>query len=212
MAAANYLRHSLFDQLSQRNDAPEQASRPFDRDRDGWVLGEGGGVLVVESLEHAQKRGARIYAEIVGFAAGFDPGRTGKGLVRTLRRALSQAGVTPKAIDHINAQGNSTTAGDAWEARAIAEVFGVGSATRPVFAAKGALGHLGAAANTVELAASLLGQQQGLVPRTLNYENPALDCPVQATRENRPMELPHFLKIGMTEMGQCAAVVCRKWL
>src|SRR5205807_4905170 len=107
IATANYLRHSLFDRLAKRNDAPEKASRPFDRDRDGWVLGEGGGILVVESVEHAQRRGARIYAEIAGFAAGFDPGKCGRGLVRTLRQALSRAGVAPKAIDHINSQGNS---------------------------------------------------------------------------------------------------------
>jgi 3-oxoacyl-[acyl-carrier-protein] synthase II len=211
IAAANYLRHSLFDQLSRRNEAPEKASRPFDRDRDGWVLGEGGGVLLVESLDGAQRRGARIYAEIVGFAAGCDPGCLGKGLARTMRQALTRAEVAPGAIDHVNAQGNSTTRGDAWEARAIAEVFGTGPLSRPVFAAKGALGHMGAAANTVELAASLLSQQHALVPRTLNYDNPAPDCPVWVSATNRPVEQPHFLKIGFTEMGQCAAVVCRKW-
>jgi 3-oxoacyl-[acyl-carrier-protein] synthase II len=211
LAVANYLRHALFDQLSRRNEAPEKASRPFDRDRDGCVLGEGGGILVVEELEHAQRRGARIYAEIAGFAAGFDPGRAGPGLARTLRQALCRAGVEFQGIDHVNAQGNGTTAGDAWEARAIAEVFGNGPTARPVFAAKGALGHLGAAANTVELAASLLTQQQGFVPRTLNYENPDPECPVNVTRANRPVELPHFLKVGITEMGQCAAVVCKKW-
>jgi 3-oxoacyl-[acyl-carrier-protein] synthase II len=212
IATANFLRHSLFHELSLRNDAPEKASRPFDRDRDGSVLGEGGGVLVVESLEHAKKRGARIYAEVLGFAAGFDPGCSGKGLARTLRQAVARAGVTSGAIDHINAQGNGTRGGDAWEARAIAEVFGAGPAARPVFAAKGALGHLGAAANTVELAASLLSQQQGVVPRTVNYENPAPECPVRVTRDNIPVEFPHFLKIGFTEMGQCAAAVLRKMM
>jgi 3-oxoacyl-[acyl-carrier-protein] synthase II len=212
IAVANYLRHNLFDQLSGRNDEPEKASRPFDRDRDGWVLGEGGGMLIVEDLEHAQKRGARIYAEIAGFAAGFDTRLSGRGLVRTLRQALAGAGVGPEAIDHINAQGNSTFSGDAREARAIAEVFGTCPKARPVYAAKGALGHLGAAANTVELAASLLAQQHGLVPRTVNFEHPAPECPVRVTRENRDVELPHFLKIAFTEMGQCAAIVCRKWL
>jgi 3-oxoacyl-[acyl-carrier-protein] synthase II len=211
IAAANYLRHSLFDQLSHRNEAPGKASRPFDRDRDGWVLGEGGGILLVESLDSAEKRGARIYAEIAGFAAGFDFGCSGKGLAKTIRQALSRADISPRAIDHINAQGNSTIMGDAWEARAIAEIFGTGLLASPVFAAKGALGHLGAAANTVELAASLLSQQQGLLPGTLNYENAAPDCPVRITSVNRPIEQRHFLKIGFTEMGQCAAVVCKKW-
>ncbi len=211
MAVANFLRHCLFDQMSRRNDAPEHASRPFERDRDGWVLAEGGGILIVEDLEHALRRGARIYAEVAGFAAGFDPGCSGKGLARTIRVALTRAGVTPEAIDHINAQGNSTSSGDAWEARAIAAVFGEGPTACPVFAPKGALGHLGAAANSVELAASLLALQQGILPGTLNYDNPAPECPVRVNRANRPVELPHFLKIGFTEMGQCAAVVCKKW-
>jgi len=187
------------------------ASRPFDRDRDGSVLGEGGGVVVVEDLDHAQKRGARIYAEIAGFSAGFDRSHTGLGLARIIRKAIHQAGIAPHFIDHINAQGNSTTRGDAWEARAIAEVFGSGTSARPVFAPKGGLGHLGAAANIVELIGGLLSQQNGLVPRTLNFENAAPDCPVQIVRENRPIQRPHFLKIGFTEMGQCAAVVCKKW-
>ncbi len=211
IAVANYLRHQLFDQLSQRNDDPEKASRPFDRDRDGWVLGEGGGMLVVEDREHAQRRNARIYAEVVGFAAGFVPGWSGKGVARIIHQALVRANVAPGDIDHVNAQGNSTTRGDAWEARAIAEIFGGDAAARPVFAAKGALGNLGAAAGSVELAASLLAQQHGLVPRSVNYDNPARDCPVRATRECRPVEKPYFLKLGLTEMGQCAAVVCRKW-
>jgi 3-oxoacyl-[acyl-carrier-protein] synthase II len=210
VAVANYLRHCLFDQLARPTDSPEKASRPFDRDRNGWVLGEGGGILVVEELKHAHRRGARIYAEVAGFASGFDPRRSGRGLARVLHLALVRAGVSPQDIDHINAQGNSTVAGDAWEARAVAEVFGTGPKARPVFAGKGALGHLGAAANTVELSASLLAQQHGLLPRTLNYDNPAPECPVHVQRENRPVEFPHFLKIGFTEMGQCAAVVCKK--
>ncbi len=211
LAVANYLRHNLFDQLSRRNESPCKASRPFDRDREGWVLGEGGGTLVVEELEHARRRGARIYAEIVGFASGFDPRCSGTGLARIVRQALSRAHVPPSGIDHINAQGNATRLGDAWEARSIAEVFGKGPNARPVFAAKGALGHLGAAANSVELAASLLSQQHGIVPRTLNHDVPADDCPVEVTRANRAVEQPSFLKIATTEMGHCAAVVCKKW-
>ena len=209
---ANYLRHCMFDKLSLRNDAPEKASRPFDRDRDGGVLGEGGGVLVVEDLEHAQRRGARIYAEITGMASGFDAGCTGKGLAKTIRAALDRAAVGPADVDHVNAQGNSTVFGDAWEARALAAVFGPAPKARPVFAGKGALGNLGAAANTVELAASLFGQQHGLIPHTINHEHTAPDCPVRVLRENKPLETPHFLKVGFTEMGQCAAVVCRKWV
>jgi 3-oxoacyl-[acyl-carrier-protein] synthase II len=207
LAVANFLRHNLFDHLSRRNEDPEKASRPFDRDRDGLVLGEGGGILIVEELEHALRRKARIYAEVTGFAAGF--GTTSTGLTRVLRQALVRAKLAPEAIGHINAQGNSTIGGDALEARAIAEVFGPQGP--PVFAGKGALGHLGAASGSVELAASLLALQQGVLPRTVNYDNPAPECPISVTSENAPVQSPHFLKIGFTEMGQCAAVVCKKW-
>lgn len=205
---ANFMRHCLFDELSHRSEAPEKACRPFDRDRDGLVLGEGGGVILVEELEHARRRGARIYAEIAGFASGFDRGCIGPGLARTVRGALTQAGVAPNDIDHINAHGISTVGGDAFEARGLAEIFGK---TRPAFAPKSGLGHMGAACGTVELAASLLAQQHGLVPGTLNYDNPAPDCPIRVCRDNRQMETPNFLKVSYTEMGQCAAAVCRKW-
>lgn len=207
----NYLRHLLFSPLSRRNEEPEKASRPFDRDRDGWVLGEGGGVLVVEELEHARRRGARIYAEIAGFAAAFDPKCAGKGLARALRQAITSARLTPRDIDHVNAQGNSTIQGDAFEARALQEVFGPKTTARPVFAPKSALGHLGAGSAPVELAASLLAMQHATLPGTLNLDHPAPECPVNVQREARPVQLPHFLKMGFTEMGQCAAVVCRRW-
>ena len=109
-------RQSLFSPLSRRNDAPEKACRPFDRGRDGVVLGEGGGVLVLEELEHARRRGARIYAEVIGFGAAFDRGRSGAGVVRAVRAALAEAGVGPDDLDHVNAQGYSTVQADALEA------------------------------------------------------------------------------------------------
>jgi 3-oxoacyl-[acyl-carrier-protein] synthase II len=205
------VRQSLFEPLSRRNDAPQTACRPFDRDRDGLVLGEGGGVFVLEELEHARKRGAHIYAEVVGFGAAFDRDRSGPGLARAIRAALADAHLTPEQIDHINAQGFSTIEEDRWEARAIQEVFGGCNPPIPVFAAKSYFGNLGAGSGTSELAASLLALENGLVPATLNYEHPDPACPVAVSAEPRQVERPHVLKISFTEIGQCAAVVCRKW-
>ncbi len=205
------VRQCLFSHLSRRNEAPEKASRPFDRSRDGLVIGEGAAVLVLEDLAHAQKRGARIYAELVGFGSAFDRDRSGKGLARAVRTALERAGVGPEDIDHVNAHGLSTVEADAWEARGLREVFGERNPNVPVLAAKSYFGNLGAGSGLAELAASVLGAAHGLVPATLNFEQPDPECPV--TVQARPAELrkPHFLKVGFTEMGQCAAVVCRKW-
>lgn len=207
----NFLRHCLFSPLSRRNNEPTKACRPFDKNRDGWVLGEGAGVLVVEALVHAEKRGAPILAEIVGFASTFDRGRSGKGLARALRQALERAGIGPRDIDHVNAQGNSSRDADAWEARAIAEVFGTGRDAPPVLACKSYMGHLGAAGSAVEMVAGLLAQKHGVLPRTLNYDEPDPACPVNVVREPKQIRKPHFLKIAFTEMGQCAAVVFRKF-
>ncbi len=200
-------RQSLFTELSRRNDAPERACRPFDRGRDGVVLGEGGGVLVLEELEHARRRGARIYAEVLGFGAAFDRGLTGAGVVRAVRAALREAAVGADELDHVNAQGYSMGWSDAVEARALCEVFGP---SLPVFAAKSYFGNAGPASGPLELAASLLAAADGVLPATLNYEEADPDCPVNVVREPRPVRRPCFLKLGFTERGQCAAVVCRK--
>ncbi len=202
-------RQCLFAELSRRNDSPEQACRPFDKKRDGAVLGEGGGVFVVEELQHARRRGARIYAEIVGFASAFDRGRTGKRLAQAMQSALRQAGITPDDVDHVNAHGLGSVPLDPWEARAIHDVFG--KRPIPVFAAKSYFGNLYAASGTSELAASVLALVHGQVPRTLNYEEPDPACPVAVTREIQPVTRPYFLKLGLTDLGQCAVVVCRKW-
>jgi 3-oxoacyl-[acyl-carrier-protein] synthase II len=205
------VRQALFQPLSRRNDAPEKASRPFDRGRDGMVLGEGAGVLVLEELEHARRRGARIYAEMVGFGASFDRDRSGAGLARAIRAALNDAGIGPGDVDHINAQGCSVVDLDAWEARGLQEVFGDCHPAVPVFAAKSYFGNLGAGSGTSELAASLLALQHGQLPATLNYEEPDPACPVTVNTALRPVTRPHALKIGFTDVGQCAAVVFRKW-
>lgn len=203
-------RVTLFQSLSRRNDAPEKACRPFDRQRDGSVVAEGAGVFVIEDLEHARKRGARIYAEVVGFGSAFDRHRSGAGIARAARAALKEAGIGPQDLDHVNAHGLGTIATDIWEAKAIREIFGSGPMA-PVFAPKSYFGNMGAASGPAELVASLLAMEHGILPPTLNFEepDPACDIPV-AAGSSRPVTRPYFMKLGFTEMGQCAALVCRK--
>ncbi len=206
------VRQCLFEHLSRRNDEPAKACRPFDRSRDGLVLGEGAGVFVVEDLEHARRRGGRIYAEIVGFGAAFDPGLRGDGLARAVRAALAEAGIGPNDIDHVNAHGLSTPQSDAWEARGLYEVFGSCSPPPPVLAVKSYIGNLGAGGSTAELAASVLAMNDGRVPPTLNYEQADPDCPLSVlSGEPRPMTRPYVVKVSFTQMGQCAAMVVRQW-
>jgi 3-oxoacyl-[acyl-carrier-protein] synthase II len=202
------VRQCLFEPLSHRNDAPEKASRPFDRRRDGLVLGEGAAVFCFEDLEHAKNRGARIYAEVVGFGSAFDVKKDGRGVARAIRAALAEAGVSPEEIDHVNAHGLGTVASDRWEARGVFEIFGD---RVPVFAPKSYFGNLGAGGGLLELAASLVGFQQGQVPATLNYEEPDPECPVSVAASVRTARTPFMVKVSFTQMGQCAALVCRNW-
>jgi len=209
LGPTSMVRQCLFLPLSHRNDAPDKACRPFDRGRDGIVLGEGAGVLVLEELEYARRRGARIYAEVVGFGAAFDRDHSGGGLVRAMRAALAEAGIGPEDIDHINAGGFSAVQADAVEARALSEVFG--SCHTPVTAIKSYIGNLGAGSATTELAASLCGLHHGAVPPTLNYEEPDPDCPVAVIAKSpRSVEKPYIMKVAFTDLGQCAALVCRR--
>ena len=201
-------RQQLFGHLSKKNDDPQHALKPFDKRRDGLVLGEGGCVFAMEDLEHAQKRGATIIGEIAGFGSTFDKGLTGKGLARAIRIALDQAKITPADIDHVNAQGLGSVHLDAFEARGIHEVFGT---SVPVWAVSPNIGHLCAGSGAAALAAGLLAMKHGTLPPTLNYETPDPACSVQVLTKARPIAKPCFVKIGFTEMGQCAAVACRKW-
>ncbi len=204
------VRQCLFEHLSRRNDEPAKACRPFDRDRDGLVVGEGAAVFSVEELEHARRRGARIYGEIVGFGAAFDPTLGGDGLTRAIRAAFAEAGIEPRDIDHINAHGLSTRESDAWEARSLHDVFG--GSPPPALAVKSYLGNLGAGGSTTELAASLLALSEGRVPPTLNYENPDPECPISVlSGAGKSVERPYVLKVSFTQMGQCAALIVRKW-
>jgi 3-oxoacyl-[acyl-carrier-protein] synthase II len=197
--------------LARRKDAPEQASRPFARQRDGIVLGEGAAVFVLEEMEHAQRRGAHIYAEVTGFGSAFDRHCNGSGIARAIRAALREAGIGPDQVDHINAHGSGAVDSDIWEARGIREVFGQCKQPVPVFAAKSYIGSLGAGSSSAELAASVVALEQGLLPATLNYEEPDADCPVAVTKALEPVRQEHLLKVSFTELGQCAALVLRKW-
>jgi len=167
--------------------------------------------LVVEGLEHARRRGATILAEVCGCGAAFDRGCTGAGIARAVRAALEQAGVAPGQLDHVNAHGYSTVLDDAWEARGLLQALGGENAAVPVFAPKSYMGNLGTGAGATELAFSLLALAHGTLPHTLNYEEADPQCPLNVSRAGRATTRDWFLKVGLTERGQCAAVVCRRW-
>ena len=164
--------------LSERNDSPETASRPFDATRDGFVMGEGAGIVILEELEHALKRGAKIYAEIVGYGATGDayhltaPAPDGEGAQRAMKRALKDAGLEPKDIQYINAHGTSTPANDFNETRAIKAVFGDEAKKVNVSSTKSATGHMLGAAGAVEVVISTLVVGNGIIPPTINYHHP----------------------------------------
>ena len=202
------VRQNLFGHLSKRQDAPAKACRPFEKNRAGLVAGEGAGVVTVEELRHAQRRGAPIYAELVGFGSAFDRGLTGQGIARAIRAAMRQAGIKPDQVDHVNAHGLGSPSVDVWEAKGIHEVFGT---TTPVWATKSYTGSMGAGSALIELAASLLALQHGMLPPTLNYDEPDPACPVGVQRAPRTTTKPYVVKISYTDLGQCAAVVCKKW-
>lgn len=182
--------------LSTRNDDPQRASRPFDAERDGFVMGEGAGTLILENMEHAEKRGARIYAELTGYGSSSDafhitaPDQEGTGAVLSMQRALANAGLEPEQIHYVNAHGTSTPLNDAMETRALRKVFGQHAYNVPVSSTKSMIGHLLGAAGAVEAIACIKALETGMIHPTTNYETPDPDCdldyvPNQA-RETQP--------------------------
>jgi 3-oxoacyl-[acyl-carrier-protein] synthase II len=172
----------LLTALSTRNDEPTRASRPFDRDRDGFILGEGAGMLLLEELDHALARGARIHGEIVGYGSTADAFRItdshdeGRGAIACMKEALADARLSPGEIDYVNAHGTSTAVNDSVETLAIKRVFGETAYGLPISSTKSMMGHLIAAAGSVEAIVCLLAIRDGIIPPTINLENPDPEC------------------------------------
>jgi 3-oxoacyl-[acyl-carrier-protein] synthase II len=203
--------------LSTRNDEPERASRPFDRDRDGFVIAEGSGVLILEERERALRRDAKIYAEVVGYAANGDahhmtaPAPEGEGAARCMRLALKDAGLAPKDVDYINAHGTSTEYNDANETMAIKRVFGEQAARLAVSSTKSMTGHLLGAAGAVEGVFSALTLRHGLIPPTINYDNPDPQCDLDyVPNEARKADLKVVLSNSFGFGGTNACVIMRR--
>ncbi len=204
--------------LSTRNDEPERASRPFDAERDGFVASDGCGVLVLESLDHAVARGARVYAEVLGYGVSSDayhvtaPQPEGKGAALAMRRAIADAGLKPEDVQYINVHATSTPAGDPAEVVAIKSVFGSRAYEIPVNATKSMTGHLLGAAGAVEAIATIKTIQEGVLHPTINYEHPDpqcdLDCvPNEARRAQVQVALSNSFGFG----GQNACLVFQSW-
>jgi len=173
--------------LSTRNDDPHAASRPWDRDRDGFVMGEGAGVVVVEELEHAKARGAKIYCELTGYGLSADafhmtaPPPDGEGAVRAMQMALDHARITPDQVDYVNAHATSTGLGDVIETRALKTVFGEYARTVSISSTKSMTGHLLGGAGAIEMAACALAIRDSVIPPTINLENPGEECDLDYT-------------------------------
>jgi 3-oxoacyl-[acyl-carrier-protein] synthase II len=205
--------------LSTRNDAPERASRPFDKDRDGFVIGEGSGVLILEELEHAKARGAHIYAELLGYGVSSDanhvsdPDPTGENPARALTMAFADAGIEPEDVGYVNAHGTSTPAGDTGETRVLKVALGEDKAYRtPISSTKGATGHCLGAAGAVEAIFTILALERGILPPTINQTTPDPTCdldyiPNEARHEQVEVGVSNSFGFG----GHNACLVFRRW-
>jgi 3-oxoacyl-[acyl-carrier-protein] synthase II len=204
--------------LSTRNNEPERASRPFDKDRDGFVMGEGSGILVFEELEHAKARNAKIYGEVIGFGASADshhltaPEPEGSGAAMAMTRALADAGINPSEVDYINAHGTSTSLGDIGETKAVKRVFGEHAYKLAISSTKSMIGHLLGASGGVELITTLLGMRDSLLPPTINLDHPDSECDLDyvpfkpKTREIR-MAMSNSFGFG----GHNACIIVKKY-
>jgi 3-oxoacyl-[acyl-carrier-protein] synthase II len=204
--------------LSTRNDDPARASRPFDLDRDGFVVGEGAGIVILEELEYARRRGAHVYAEVAGYGMTGDayhitaPDTTQSGVIRVMQRAIQDAGVSPEQINHINTHGTSTPLGDKSETLAIKKTFGPHAYKLAITSTKSMTGHLLGAAGGVESVFTVLAIHHGKVPPTINYENPDPDCDLDyVPNESRTMQVNYALTNGFGFGGTNAALVFRRF-
>jgi 3-oxoacyl-[acyl-carrier-protein] synthase II len=208
----------LLGALSRRNDTPEEASRPFDARRDGFVIGEGAGMLVLEELEHARARGATIIGEIAGFGSASDayrvtdPHPDGDGAVAAMSRALGQAGLDPSDVGYINAHGTSTVANDRIETRAIRRLFGPHAERIAVSSTKSMIGHLTVAAGAVEAIATLLSLRHQAIHPTLNLTHSDPECDLDYVPEGaRPVAIEAALSNSFAFGGQCATLAFRRF-
>ncbi|MEZ5417844.1 MAG: beta-ketoacyl-ACP synthase II [Vicinamibacterales bacterium] len=204
--------------LSTRNDEPTRASRPFDAGRDGFIIGEGAGVLVLEELQHAKARGARIYAEIVGYGMSGDafhitaPSEDGDGAVRVMRRALAKAGLQPADIDYVNAHGTSTPFNDKLETLALKRTFGDHARRLAISSTKSMTGHLLGAAGGLEAGISALAVHHQVAPPTINLDQPDAECDLDyVPHSKRAMPIRHVLSNSFGFGGTNAALILRRY-
>ena len=204
--------------LSTRNDAPEKASRPFDKERDGFVMGEGAAVVVLEELEHAKKRNAKIYCEVVGYGMSGDayhmtaPNPSGDGAIRCMKAALDDGGLKLEDVDYINAHGTSTLLNDKMETLAIKTVFGDYAKKLPVSSTKGVTGHMLGAAGAAELIACVKAIENQVVPPTINQECPDPECDLDyVPNEAREAEVKVTLSNSLGFGGHNATLAIKKF-
>jgi 3-oxoacyl-[acyl-carrier-protein] synthase II len=204
--------------LTTRNNEPERASRPFDRDRDGFLMGEGSGIVVLESLEHAQRRGAHIYAEFAGYGMSSDahhitaPAPGGEGALRAMALAIKDAGLRPEDIDHINAHGTSTDLNDKFETMAIKTLFGDRAKKIAVSSNKSMVGHMLGAAGAVEFISTVLAVKNDIVPPTINLENPDPECDLDYVPGNaRKMLVRAAISNSFGFGGHNAVIAAKKY-
>lgn len=204
--------------MSKRNDEPERASRPFDKDRDGFVLGEGAGVFVIESEEHAKRRGARIHGQILGVGMTSDayhftaPPDDGDGAMRAMKLAVKNAGLAPEDIDYINAHGTSTGLGDIAETKAVKRLFGAHAKELMMSSTKSMHGHLLGAAGAIEAALTVMALKEGVVPPTINLENPDPECDLDYVANSaRKRDITYALSNGFGFGGTNASICFAKY-